>query len=84
MLKIWTTKEGVEIEYSKLEDSHLLNILKWIKNRSKKGMTVMCGGGVDAEDIWFDEWEIKGKEVLERYNYKGLLKEAKKRKLLIN
>jgi hypothetical protein len=84
MKKYWETQSGHEIEYKKLEDSHLLNILKWIERRAENGMTVKIGGGHDVEDMWYEEWEISGDEVKERYDYKGLLKEAKRRKLLIN
>jgi len=81
-MKTWETKEGEEIPYKKLKDDHLLNILRWIKRRAETGMTMITGGGVYIDDMWFDEWEIEGDEVLENYDYKGLLKEAKKRKLL--
>jgi len=81
-MKTWETKQGDFIPYKKLEDSHLLNILKWIEKRAKEGMTLQYGGGHDAEDMWYEEEEIEGKEVLERYDYKGLVKEAKKRSLI--
>lgn len=83
-MKTWETKEGIEIPYNKLEDSHLLNILKWIERRAENGIAVVMGGGCCPEDFWYDEYEISGDEVFERYDYKGLLKEAKKRKLLTN
>ena len=83
-MKKWETKEGKEIPYKKLEDSHLINILRWINRRAISGMTVTeGGGGPDPDDFWYDEYEIEGKEVLERYDHKGLLKEARKRKLEI-
>lgn len=83
MTKTWTTKEGEEIKYKDLKDSHLLNILKWIETNAKKGMTIESGGGAwDIEDMWYDSFEIKGKEVEERYDYKGLKKQARKRNLL--
>ena len=84
MKKYWETQTGEEIEYKKLEDSHLLNILKWIEKRAENGMTVRQGGGDtwDTDSFWYDEWEIEGDEVFERYDYKGLVKEAKKRKLM--
>lgn len=80
-MKTWETQNGDFIPYNKLEDSHLLNILKWIENRAETGVVLQYGGGVDAEDIWFEEHHIKGEEVLEHYDYKGILQEAKKRKL---
>jgi len=81
MKKYWETQTGEEIEYTKLEDSHLLNILKWIERRAENGMTIEDGGGYDLEDMWYDSWGIEGDEVLERYDYKGLLREAEKRTL---
>ena len=83
-MNYWVTKEGVNIPYKEIKNSHLLNILKWIRYRAKKGMTIInCGGSWDVDDIWFDEYEIEGQEVFDRYDYKGLLKEAKQRKLKI-
>jgi len=82
MKKYWTTKEGEEIEYSKLEDSHLLNILAYIEKVSKKGLLVTNGGGVDSDDIWFDETEVKGTEVKHLLDYYSLRALAKKRGLL--
>lgn len=80
--KTWTTKEGEEIPYSKLEDSHLLNILKWIEKRAEDGITFTTGGGHSPEDFWLDETDLIGEDVLEHYNYKVLCKEALRRDLL--
>lgn len=83
MKKYWETINGDKIEYKKLENSHLLNILKWIERRAENGMTIeVGGGGWDIDDMWYDSWEIKGDEVFEKYDYENLKKEAKKRKLL--
>lgn len=83
MKKYWKTQTGEEIEYKKLENSHLLNILKWIERRAENGMTIATGGGGwDIDDMWYDEYDIEGDEVLERFDYKGLVKEAKRRNLL--
>jgi len=79
----WETQNGEEIAYKDLEDSHLLNILKWIERRAENGMTVQeGGGGWDTEDMSYNEYDIEGDEVLERFDYKGLKKEAKKRKII--
>jgi hypothetical protein len=84
MKKYWLTQNKEEIEYKKIEDRHLLNILNWIKKRAETGMTIETGGcGPEADDYWYDCWDIEGAEVLDRFDYKGLLKEAKKRKLII-
>lgn len=77
--KVWTTKEGDDIPYSKIEDSHLLNIKKWIENRADEGMTI-GGHGWDIDECWDDE--IYGEEVLEYFDYKSILQEIKKRKLI--
>lgn len=78
---LWESADG-DIEYRKLDDNHLINILYWIKDRAKKGMRIIQGGGIDAEDIWFDEGELlEGDEVLEHYNFDALRREAKRRKL---
>lgn len=81
-MRTWTTKEGIEIPYKELGDNHLLNILKWIELRADNGILCVQGGGSSPEDFWYDEYEISGQEVFERYDYKGLKKEAVKRKLI--
>jgi len=45
-------------------------------------MTLQYRGGYDIEDMWYEEEEIEGEEVLEYYDYKSLLKEAKDRKII--
>lgn len=81
-MKTWKTQDGENIPYGEIEDSHLLNILKWIEKGADNGIMCIRGGGSQPEDIWYEEIEIEGEEVLEHYDYKGLKKEAKKRKLM--
>lgn len=76
----WMTREGDEIPYKKLTNKHLANIIRWIDRRAADGMTMTEGGGVDADDIWFFDYTIEGDEVREYFDYKGLMREAKKRK----
>jgi hypothetical protein len=83
-MKYWETQNGDEIAYKELEDKHLFNIIKWIEKRANNGITIRNGGGWDIDDMWYEEYEIDGEEVLEMYDYKGLLKEAKKRGLIKN
>lgn len=81
MKKYWTTRDGDEIEYKKLSDNHLLNILCMIEKKSIDGITIETGGGSwDMDDIWYDTEELEGKEVLKIFDYKGLCAEAKSRK----
>lgn len=84
-MKIWTTKERIDIPYSKIEDRHLLNILKYIEKKSKEGITIMVGSvaGDEPDDWWSDKYKIYGKEVLKRLDYQGLLEEARNRKLKV-
>lgn len=81
-IKKWITEKGEELEYKKIKDDHLLNILKFIKKRCKSGVTIVSGGfswdGMPDGDCY----TIYGKEVEEHYDYKGLYEEAKMRRLI--
>jgi len=81
-MKTWTTKDGTEIEYSKLEDSHLLNILSFIEKRAEEGVIISYGGGGNDEEMWGDIDELIGDDVKEHFDFNGLAKEALKRGLL--
>ncbi len=81
--KIWRTQHGLEIPYRKLEDGHLLNILRWIKRIAYSGILVNSGACfIDIDESWHTEQYIEGDEVKELYDYDGLLAEAKRRKLV--
>lgn len=83
-MKYWTTKNGDDIAFNKLEDSHLLNILNWVEKKSEEGeLEGSCGFQGDDDFMTGDVYEIFGEDVLNKYDYDGLLKEARKRKLLI-
>lgn len=89
MKKYWTTQKGEKIEYRKLEDGHLLNILKYIERRAEEGMDVSSYDGEgfldpDEGPGFGDLYTIFGDEVKEELDYDGLLREAKRRKLKIN
>lgn len=78
--KYWTTQDGTEIEYAKLKDGHLLNILEWIKKRAKDG--VQDGYySYDDDGCGGDAWMIYGKEAKAMFDYKGLKKESERREL---
>ena len=76
--KYWTTKNGDDILYKDLTDSHLLNILSFIEKTAEKGL-VVGGGGWDIDDMWYDE--IYGEEVFTMLDFYGLIEEANKRYL---
>lgn len=79
--RYWTTESGDDIEYRKLDDKHLVNIIYWIRKRASTGIMQFIGGGWDMDSFWGEEYVIDGEEVLELYDYEGLLREAKRRKL---
>jgi hypothetical protein len=81
-MEYWETQDGTEIEYKKLEDDHLLNILKFIKRKAKEGVEIGGGQyyGEGEEDFWTDT--LYGNEVLQHFDYKGLRTEAKRRGLI--
>ena len=78
-MNTWTTQTGEEIAYQDITDSHLLNILKFIKRRANEGVECFVGGW-DWRD--YDSYTIYGKEVLDHFNYKELRQEARKRGIL--
>jgi hypothetical protein len=82
-MNTWTTKEGIDIPYSKLKDSHLLNIIKWVEDKAEHGITLITGtGGWDLDSMDYWEEDLKGNQVLKHYRYVALLEEAKKRKII--
>lgn len=66
----------------KMEDSHLMNTIRYIKKRSKEGVKVKDWGGFDSEDMWYSEDFVFGKEAKEILNYKKYKDEAIKRGLI--
>lgn len=67
----------------RMKDSHLLNTIKYIKKRCKEGITVKYGDtGCSAEDMWYDEKTVYGKEAKKLLNYKKYKEEAISRGLI--
>ncbi len=75
-----TAKDGRKILLKDLKTSHLINIIKLIERKAKEGVTIRSGGGSTAEDIWYDEYTIFGKDAKKYLNYHHYLKELKDRK----
>jgi len=79
-MKYWTTADGDKIEYTKLDDSHLLNIKAFIEKKAKDGVLRITGDvSGDADERWADEEFIVGKRVLDMYDYDGILAEISRR-----
>ena len=80
-MKLHKTKLGDKIPLCDLELSHLENIIKWIEKKSINGLHVSVGGrGNYAEDMWYDEDVLFGKEAKQKLNYKDYILELEKRK----
>lgn len=78
----WKTKDGKEIPYKNLADSHLLNIKKFIEKRASEGFLMVSGGAdMDGTDPWYEEYTATGKEVLDHFDYEDICKEIKRRQL---
>jgi len=74
------TKNGDAIALSKLEDSHLQNIINLLQRKSKEGVKVRYGGGTTADDIWYDEDMLYGEEALKRLHYGEYVAEQERRR----
>lgn len=78
-----TTKTGEKIKITDLKKSHLENIIKWIKFKSKNGLIIISGrSGPYTEDIWADEEICFGKKVKKLLNLEVYEKELKRRENL--
>ena len=80
-MKNWITREGTKIKIKDLTDSHLVNILKFIKRKADEGIGGFHCGGHSPDDFWVEECTVAGEEALEILGYDDLKKEADKRKL---
>jgi hypothetical protein len=77
------TKDGEFIPLTKLKDSHLENILKYIERQAKQGITIFWyNDGWDVDEMWHYEEDIEGDEVLERFDYDIYQEEYLRRKAL--
>lgn len=82
-MKKWITQDNKEIPFNELEDSHLLNILKWIERRAKNGMEISVNMGYGEHDYCeYSSYTIHGEEVKKQYDYYELKKEALNRKII--
>lgn len=83
-MSYWVTKDGRRIAYKNIDDRHLMNILRFIEKMAIDGYVVRSGGGGSIDEIWYDEYTIYGEEVYNFFDYYGLLKEAKRRGIVVN
>lgn len=83
-MSVWVTKQGQEIPYEELTDTHLLNILKFIENLAQKGYDkTILSWDPDLGDTPIGETiTLYGKDVFDEFDYYELLDEAKRRGLV--
>jgi hypothetical protein len=74
------TKDGRYIPLDKLEDSHLLNILKFYKRRAKEGIKIFNNFSSGSDNMSLLDFEtLYGEAALEALNYYAYEEEAKLR-----
>ena len=79
-----TTKDGETIHLTQITNIHLMNIHKMILKKSKYWMKVRYWTYDNlSEDMYYDEDFIFWKDILNYFNYNNILKEIKKRNLII-
>lgn len=64
---------------SEMSDQHLENVISLIKKKAKNGLKLSIGSISTAEDMFYDEHVIYGKQVREFLNFKLYKNELKKR-----
>jgi hypothetical protein len=75
------TRDGEIIPLRNLTDSHLVNIIKYIKRRAKEGICVVSACyGVDMMDMDFIEEVFHGQNALDIMNYDAYINELNRRK----
>jgi hypothetical protein len=80
--RTWTTKDGTELEISKMETSHIVNAVAMIERQAAKGAEVVVSYGYDGEDNYMSgdvEW-VQGAAYLARIEEYAWLKEELQRR----
>lgn len=81
MKHYWETKDGEEIEISKIETNHLINIIKMLERAAENGVEVVVSMEYEGDNNYMtgDTEILEGKEFLNTTPYKWLKKELNKR-----
>ena len=79
--RVHTTREGKQIPFGDIEDSHLINILRYKERWAENGIKAVSGG-VDLHGAWADVDILYGGEAKRHTNYHYYAEEARKRGLV--
>jgi len=75
-----TDKDGNKTKLCDLGLNHLKNIIKLIERKAEEGLTLRYGYcGSLADDFWYDEDIIYGKEVYTKLHYRDYMQELARR-----
>ena len=77
------TRDGQKIPLTEMSDSHLVNVIRCLELKARKGVVIRRGGGSTYEDFWYDEELLSYEEALELLHFSLYVAEAERRKLPI-
>jgi hypothetical protein len=78
-MKFHKTKDGKKIALSDLETGHLKNIINFIERKSIEGLVRRTGGGSCAEDMFYEEDTLYGKDAKRELGFFDYVNELNKR-----
>jgi len=81
-MKTWITRDGDEIEISKMTTQHLVNTINFLEKKSKVGVEVVVSYGYEDDNNYMtgDTEILFGQDYLDSVEeYKDLKEELKKR-----
>ena len=75
------TRDGEIIPLRDITDSHLVNIINYIEQRSREGFYVAMAYGLpaDPDSMYYEEDYVKGDAALSVLNYDAYINELKRR-----
>ena len=64
-----------------MSDEHLDRTIALIERKAKEGIVVRIGGGICAEDMYYDEYKVTGEEAKKLMHYDEYMKERTRREV---
>ena len=72
---------GKEYRLRDMSDEHLTRTIALIERKAREGIMVRVGGGSCAEDMYYDEYKVKGEEAKKLMHYDEYIRERNRRKV---